>query len=127
MPKGALPLPLGGGLRTAAPLDTVKENIFGPFSSLWACDVLLFYSCEAFYVMVLSLDDGEEKDAFVKGFNWVVERPACGGCQLRPGGNMTIRMIQENVSLEGEYNIFLKRYMKVDMETTDEEMSSEKK
>lgn len=36
--------------------ETTAENIFAPNSPLWACDVLLFYSCEAFYVISVLLD-----------------------------------------------------------------------
>lgn len=45
--------------------------------------------------MADALDDGEEKEAFAKGFSWLVERPAYGDCQLRLGPRMAIRLMQE--------------------------------
>lgn len=74
--------------------------------------------------MAFSLDDGEEEEVFARGFSRIVDRPAYGDHHLRLGANVPARMIKEKVFLEGAYNIFLKRYGKLDEEIPDEEMSS---
>lgn len=62
------------------------------------------------------------KGAFMKGISEVTERPAHGDCQRRCGGHMAVRPIQREVFLEGKSG---KRSANVDMETSNEEMSSE--
>lgn len=50
----------------------------------------------------LSLDNGKGKEAFVKGFNWIVNRPTCGDHQLRLSASMAIRMMRGDFVLDGE-------------------------
>lgn len=49
--RGAMTLFWFHSRKSFSPRETVAGNIFSPTSSLWACDVLLFYSWGAFYVI----------------------------------------------------------------------------
>lgn len=62
------------------PDGTVEPYLEG-FTKTWVCDALLFYSCEAFYLISASLVPGGEKGDFEFSFRWVVEKPpAYGRC-----------------------------------------------
>lgn len=55
--------------KSFAPHETSEENAFAPFSSLLACDARLFYSWAAFNSMAYPMGEGEEREAFTKGFS----------------------------------------------------------
>lgn len=46
------------------------------FTKTWACDVLLFSSWEAYYLLSAPLQPPSEKEDLAFGFRWVAKRPA---------------------------------------------------
>lgn len=75
--------------------------------------------------MAFSLDDGREKEAFVKGFRWSIENPDCSEYQLRLGPSMALRMMQAQAFCEAKYSFILQLFKHDRLETSDKELGDE--
>lgn len=86
--------------RSFIPSEQTLTLYFECFAQAWACDVLLFYGWEAFYVRSASVQPGHKKKDFARGFRWVVERPADGSRQVHLRVEQTLRIMKGKTCIE---------------------------
>lgn len=67
---------------------------------MWACDVLLFHTWEAYYLIAMSLE-GDNCEDFVKGL-----LPAYGDIQFRLGMKILFREMKGCICAEQAFGIF---------------------